>query len=228
MMPCEVIRDLMPLYLDECCSDKSRLLVEEHLAECSACRKLMEEMQGEFVWNLGADSGEDETTEKAYDAKDENNAEGKNNEKEKEIEENLAEKRLLKNSKEALKKEAKKEVKRDFIGKGAVVSICLNLAWIAVLLYQFYQFNISGAIPAIYGENDIGFYSFYRVSYGIVIICFLTLATILEILYLRSKKKGKPNEFAWVITVLWVMMTTVFLVVVGALMIFILLFDKML
>ena len=30
-MKCEVIRDLMPLYLDECCSEGSRELVEEHL-----------------------------------------------------------------------------------------------------------------------------------------------------------------------------------------------------
>ena len=39
-MKCEVIRDLMPLYLDECCSESSRELVEEHLKECDCCRKM--------------------------------------------------------------------------------------------------------------------------------------------------------------------------------------------
>ena len=39
MMKCEIIRDLIPLYLDKVCSEDSRKLVEEHLAECSECRK---------------------------------------------------------------------------------------------------------------------------------------------------------------------------------------------
>ena len=34
---CNVIRDLLPLYADEVCSDESRALVDEHLAECPAC-----------------------------------------------------------------------------------------------------------------------------------------------------------------------------------------------
>ena len=37
MMKCEIIRDLIPLYLDKVCSEDSRKLVEEHLAECSEC-----------------------------------------------------------------------------------------------------------------------------------------------------------------------------------------------
>lgn len=41
-MNCKVIEDLLPLYLDEVCSEESRKLVEEHLAECEACRKLVE------------------------------------------------------------------------------------------------------------------------------------------------------------------------------------------
>ena len=39
MMKCEIIRDLIPLYLDKVCSEDSRKLVEEHLAECSECKK---------------------------------------------------------------------------------------------------------------------------------------------------------------------------------------------
>ena len=34
---CEVIRDLLPLYADDVCSDTSRQLIEEHLAECPEC-----------------------------------------------------------------------------------------------------------------------------------------------------------------------------------------------
>ena len=39
---CKVIEDLLPLYLDEVCSEESRKLVEEHLSECEVCRKLVE------------------------------------------------------------------------------------------------------------------------------------------------------------------------------------------
>ena len=34
---CKVIEDLLPLYIDEVCSDESKRLVEEHLEECDAC-----------------------------------------------------------------------------------------------------------------------------------------------------------------------------------------------
>jgi len=34
---CEVIEDLLPLYIDEVCSDESKRLVEEHLEGCDAC-----------------------------------------------------------------------------------------------------------------------------------------------------------------------------------------------
>ena len=34
---CEVIRDLLPLYADDVCSERSRELIEEHLRECPEC-----------------------------------------------------------------------------------------------------------------------------------------------------------------------------------------------
>lgn len=40
---CEIIQDLIPSYVDEICSDKSKLAVEEHMRECPACRKLSEQ-----------------------------------------------------------------------------------------------------------------------------------------------------------------------------------------
>ena len=36
-MTCDVIRDLLPLYADEVCSEASAALVEEHLCECESC-----------------------------------------------------------------------------------------------------------------------------------------------------------------------------------------------
>ncbi len=38
---CEVIQDLLPMYLDNVCSDQSRQIVEEHLEECEECRTLV-------------------------------------------------------------------------------------------------------------------------------------------------------------------------------------------
>lgn len=41
---CEVIQDLLPLYIDKICSDESRHMVSEHLESCDACRRLYENM----------------------------------------------------------------------------------------------------------------------------------------------------------------------------------------
>lgn len=41
---CNVIRDLLPLYADRICSDESRELVEEHLAECGDCSALLQQI----------------------------------------------------------------------------------------------------------------------------------------------------------------------------------------
>jgi hypothetical protein len=35
---CELVKDLLPLYYDDVCSLESRKIVEEHLAECPACK----------------------------------------------------------------------------------------------------------------------------------------------------------------------------------------------
>ena len=35
---CEIVRDLLPLYVDDVCSPASRGLVEEHLEQCSDCK----------------------------------------------------------------------------------------------------------------------------------------------------------------------------------------------
>lgn len=39
---CKVIEDLLPLYLDNVCSDETKIIVEEHLKECEECKKLID------------------------------------------------------------------------------------------------------------------------------------------------------------------------------------------
>lgn len=55
-IPCGVIRDLLPLYTEELCSEESRALVENHLKDCSGCRSLKESMKK--TEPLPVDSGE--------------------------------------------------------------------------------------------------------------------------------------------------------------------------
>lgn len=44
-MNCDIVKDLLPLYIDGCCSEESKTVVEEHLNGCNACRKLFEDMK---------------------------------------------------------------------------------------------------------------------------------------------------------------------------------------
>lgn len=43
-MHCDIVRDLLPLYHDGVCSEKSRRAVEEHLTGCAACRQVLADM----------------------------------------------------------------------------------------------------------------------------------------------------------------------------------------
>ncbi|WP_242856596.1 zf-HC2 domain-containing protein [Butyrivibrio sp. AE2032] len=38
---CDLISDLLPLYKDDICSEASKKIVEEHLAECADCKKML-------------------------------------------------------------------------------------------------------------------------------------------------------------------------------------------
>lgn len=44
-MNCDIVKDLIPLYIDGCCSEKSKNAVEEHISECGECKKLLAEME---------------------------------------------------------------------------------------------------------------------------------------------------------------------------------------
>ncbi len=45
-MDCDVIRDLIPLYLDDCASAASARMVEAHTAQCPGCRACLERSGG--------------------------------------------------------------------------------------------------------------------------------------------------------------------------------------
>ena len=45
MEQCEIIRDLLPIYIDGLASEETAKLVENHLARCKACRTILERMK---------------------------------------------------------------------------------------------------------------------------------------------------------------------------------------
>lgn len=46
---CEVIEDMLPIYVENMASPSTKELVEEHLASCESCRKKEAEMHQEVV-----------------------------------------------------------------------------------------------------------------------------------------------------------------------------------
>ena len=48
-LPCEIVMDLLPSYIDELTSEISTEAVEEHLKECEKCKNILEEMKRDLV-----------------------------------------------------------------------------------------------------------------------------------------------------------------------------------
>ena len=44
---CDIVRDLMPLCIDNTSSEKSRQMVGEHVLECKSCMEMYQEMRTE-------------------------------------------------------------------------------------------------------------------------------------------------------------------------------------
>ena len=44
-IPCNVNKDLLPLYVDDVCSEESKSMVEEHLAGCEKCQEYYEALK---------------------------------------------------------------------------------------------------------------------------------------------------------------------------------------
>jgi hypothetical protein len=43
-MDCNIIKDLIPLYIDGCCSEESKKTVKEHIENCDECKQLLKDM----------------------------------------------------------------------------------------------------------------------------------------------------------------------------------------
>ncbi len=52
---CNIINDLLPLYIDDVVSDESRLMVEKHLETCPECRGIMDMMQSSIEYEKDVD-----------------------------------------------------------------------------------------------------------------------------------------------------------------------------
>ena len=51
-LPCELIRDLFPSYIDDLTSDVTNLLLEEHVKECEKCREILGRMEETTAGNI--------------------------------------------------------------------------------------------------------------------------------------------------------------------------------
>ena len=47
-LSCEVIKDLLPLYHDNVCSEESHLLVEDHVSRCRNCQEYLEKFSKDY------------------------------------------------------------------------------------------------------------------------------------------------------------------------------------
>lgn len=45
---CGIVKDLLPLYMDEACSDASKRLIQSHLADCKDCSSLLQTYANDF------------------------------------------------------------------------------------------------------------------------------------------------------------------------------------
>ena len=52
MDKCEIIKDLLPLYIDKVCSNSSREMVEEHIETCEDCRAELAKGKSEIKLNF--------------------------------------------------------------------------------------------------------------------------------------------------------------------------------
>lgn len=58
---CYIVRDLLPTYIDQLCSNESEAFIEEHLAQCDSCAEMLFHMKREL--NQGEDAGRIERLE---------------------------------------------------------------------------------------------------------------------------------------------------------------------
>lgn len=49
VMNCNIVKDLIPLYIDDCCSDETSAEVKKHVEQCEDCKKTLNSMKNDFV-----------------------------------------------------------------------------------------------------------------------------------------------------------------------------------
>lgn len=54
-MNCNIVKDLIPLCIDDCCSEESRNAVMEHIDGCAECKKAFEEMKSPRIELVASD-----------------------------------------------------------------------------------------------------------------------------------------------------------------------------
>ncbi len=48
-MDCNIIKDLIPLYIDNCCCEDSSALVKKHIEECKECKDIFDSMSSDIA-----------------------------------------------------------------------------------------------------------------------------------------------------------------------------------
>lgn len=76
-LSCEIIKDLIPLYIDDVCSKETAAAIEEHIKECPDCKALLESMKEDLPINGNSNSSSEE--EKALIGKIKKTVDRKNN-----------------------------------------------------------------------------------------------------------------------------------------------------
>ena len=66
---CDIIKDLLPLYIDGACSDESARAVKEHLEECDGCKEACRAMKENTVPEIydNKDKKKSESLKRVYD-----------------------------------------------------------------------------------------------------------------------------------------------------------------
>ncbi|MCI8560617.1 MAG: zf-HC2 domain-containing protein [Dorea sp.] len=170
-MKCEIIRDLMPLYLDDCCSEGSGRLVKEHIEECDSCRNLLEEMSKELV--VG-------TREK---------------------QKNLMEEELLKTGKEVIKTEMRRDYLEKIVWIDIPLNIVLYIFGMIIMLrYNGSNFYLYEKLSKMMWEKSVSL-DIYSSIGDPMTVGLMIYFLVGEILYLvRRKKKrqiGMLDSIIW-------------------------------
>lgn len=170
-MKCEIIRDLMPLYLDDCCSEGSVRLVKEHIEECDSCRNLLEEMSKELI--VG-------TREK---------------------QKNLMEEELLKTGKEVIKTEMRRDYLEKIVWIDIPLNIVLYIFGMIIMLrYNGSNFYLYEKLSKMMWEKSVSL-DIYSSIGDPMTVGLMIYFLVGEILYLvRRKKKrqiGTLDSIIW-------------------------------